>query len=53
MNELMKLACSCFCVIINSSSSVRTKDSNNVKNKADDKNYKFERTVLREQETRR
>ena len=51
MNELMKLACSCFWVIINSSSSSRTKDSNNLKNKGDDKKHKFEMTVLREQET--
>ena len=53
MNEQMKLACSCFWVIINSPSSSRTKDSNKVKNKADEKKHKFETTVLREQETRR
>ena len=48
MNEPMKLACFCFWFIINSSSSSWTKDSNKVKNKADDKKHKFQTTVLRE-----
>ena len=50
VNEPIKLACSCFWVFINSSSSSRTKDSNKVKNKADDKKHKLQMTVLREQE---